>query len=295
MGIAKEAYRLLLEEKKRGVLKGESILQLGRQCILFDYNTLTKYSAVHEVPLVHVTPQLSFSPHCKELHYIDDLTLFKSLGFNNIKSIDISSIENADIIFDLNEPIPEKYWGMFDVIYDGGTLEHVFNFPQALKNIHLLLKDGGIVIHLSPSHNHVDHGYYMFSPQVFSEYYGVNRYSILTSQIFEYSPNYKRPWKFYDYRPGSLHDLNYGGFGNAMLAIYLVAQKKEGSTAGVAPQQGSYDSSWHAYARRGKKEKSFVRRKLNRLAVSLHKRFGSRLPGRFRNYLAKKKLQKVLI
>ena len=290
MGIAKGALRLLLDEKKKGVLKGESLLQLGRQCILFDYATLLKYAKKHGVTLAPVTPQLSFDSYYKKLGYIDDITLFKALGFKTVQSLDYSDFEGADITWDLNHPISEKHWSQFDVIYDGGTAEHVFNFPQVLANIHLLLKEGGKIIHVSPSNNHVDHGFYMFSPQVYSEYYLANRYAILTSHIFEYTPSHNGPWTIYHYEPGVLDRLSYGGFGKKMLAIHIIAQKTPQATSNVIPQQGSYSRAWKGEAPRGTKRKVDP---ITRLGISLKKKIMRRLPLAFKNYLNKKSLRKV--
>lgn len=292
MGIGKGGYRLLLEEKKKGTLKGGSVLQLGRQCVLFDAKVLQTYAKKHAVTLEEVEPQPSFDTYYRKLGFIDDLTLFKSLGYSHVQSLDYSDFEGADLVWDLNEPIPEKYWGQFDLIYDGGTAEHVFHFPQLLKNIHLLLKEGGVIIHVSPSHNHVDHGFYMFSPQLFTEYYHANRYSILTSQIFEYTPNFNKPWTIFQYRPGLLEQLSYGGFGKKMLAIHLVAQKGPQATCGIVPQQGSYVAAWKASSQvcesRRKKVNPIVR-----LGISLRKKIMRRGPFFIRRYLARRKLQKI--
>jgi SAM-dependent methyltransferase len=292
MGIAKGAYRLLLDEKKKGVLKGESVLQLGRQCILFDAKALYKYAAKHGVALDSIEPQLSFEAYYKKRGYIDDITLFKSLGFKQVHSLDYSDFEGADIIWDLNQPIPEKYWGRFDLIYDGGTAEHVFDFPQVLKNIHLLLKPGGIVIHASPSNNHVDHGFYMYSPQVYFEYYDVNRYRIVTSQIIEYSPNSKKSWSIYAYQPGVLDKLSYGNFGKKMLLIHLVAKKVAISTSGVVPQQGSYLRAWHGQQKKVPSHKEKIH-PLKRLGISLKKKYARRAPFFVKRLIARRTISKI--
>jgi hypothetical protein len=292
MGIARGAYRLLLEEKKRGVLKGETILQLGRQSILFGEEALHKYAKQHGVALSTVEPQLSFDPHYRQLGFVDDITLFKSLGFKNVHSLDYSNFEGADILWDLNQPIPEKYWGQFNVIYDGGTAEHVFHFPQLLNNIHLLLKEGGIIIHASPSNNHVDHGFYMYSPQIYSDYYSANLYSILTSQIIEYSANPKRSWSIYSYRPGMLQHLSYGNFGKRMLLIHLVAQKTSQSTSGIPPQQGGYLQAWNAEFKKKTRPKKRVD-PLTRLGISLKKKLRKRGPFFLKRYIERRGLKKI--
>lgn len=288
MGIAKSAFRLLLEEKKKGTLQGESLLQLGRQCVLFDYATLVKYADKHGVRLVDVEPQLSFDNYYRSLGYIDDITLFKALGFKTVQSLDYSDFEGADISWDLNLPLPEKHWEKYDVVYDGGTSEHVFHFPQVLANIHHLLKSQGTIIHVSPSHNHVDHGFYMYSPQVYFEYYSANQYAILTSQVFSYTADYKKSWSIYAYQPGLLENLSYGGFGSEMLAIHMIAQKTSQSTCGAIPQQGSYIRAWNATP------KCAVKRKVDpitRLGISLKKKISRRLPFKFKCYLKRKNLR----
>lgn len=64
--------------------------------------------------------------------------------------MDISAYENADIIFDLNNPnLTNELKNRFDYILDGGTTEHVFDYPQALRNIVKMLKVGGKVFHMS--------------------------------------------------------------------------------------------------------------------------------------------------
>jgi SAM-dependent methyltransferase len=188
--------------------------------------------------------------------------------------------------------VPKDYWGKFDVIYDGGTAEHVFHFPQVLKNIHLMLKENGVIIHVSPSHNHVDHGFYMFSPQVYYEYYHTNRYAIKTSQVFEYSPRYNDPWTVYHYQPGALDRLAYGGFGSKMLAIHLVAQKTADSTSCVIPQQGGYVTAWKAEH----KTSSSPKRKVNpikRLGISLYKKMRRHAPGPLKRFVNKRALNLI--
>jgi len=58
--------------------------------------------------------------------------VFKMLGADNVHVADIYGHEGADIIMDLNLPCDKKYYNRFDTIFDVGTLEHVFNMPQAL-------------------------------------------------------------------------------------------------------------------------------------------------------------------
>jgi len=53
------------------------------------------------------------------------------LGANRVDSIDYSTYEGASIIHNLNEPLPSDLRQQFSAVFDGGTLEHVFDVPRA--------------------------------------------------------------------------------------------------------------------------------------------------------------------
>jgi hypothetical protein len=72
---------------------------------------------------------------------------FSLLGAQTTESIDNSDYENAIIIHDMNNPLPAELKGKFSVMADAGTLEHVFNYPTAIKYYMQLLKLGGVYIH----------------------------------------------------------------------------------------------------------------------------------------------------
>jgi hypothetical protein len=89
------------------------------------------------------------------------------IGAQKVDSLDASDFEGATIIHDLNEPMPHCYKDRYDVVFDGGTLEHVFNFPVALRNAMEAVKIGGHLILLTPTNNYCGHGFYQFSPELF--------------------------------------------------------------------------------------------------------------------------------
>jgi SAM-dependent methyltransferase len=92
--------------------------------------------------------------------------LFRHLGAREIDSLDNSSYERATIVHDLNEPLPEHLHGRYSVVFDGGSLEHVFNLPQALKNCMQAVAPGGHLITVTPANSFVGHGFYQFSPEL---------------------------------------------------------------------------------------------------------------------------------
>jgi len=251
MGIARVSARLLLAEAGKRPFSGR-VLQLGRQHLYFTDRDLERWAPTHGVQLTSEYLQNNkrealLNPWYNDSAYMDDGSFFARIGFERVESCDYSGDEEPTYLIDLNDPVPDSLIGKFDVVYDGGTLEHVFNIPNALKNVHLLLKDGGRIIHHSPSSNHVDHGFYMFSPCLFVDYYATNSYKICEAQLVEYDKNWEsQPCFVYNYVPGCIDDdLSFGGFDRGkLLLISLVAAKMENSTCGITPQQGRYARTW---------------------------------------------------
>lgn len=269
MGIAKGAVKFLLNESRQRHLGGR-LLTLGRQTVFVTGPEVDAFASEFGVRLVRPpeTPADSSG-------VMSDVALFEAMGFDTVEALDYSDYESPDHIFDLNSPSsPTSLIDRYDVIIDGGTLEHVFHLPNALRNVIRMLKVGGRVIHLSPSSNHIDHGFYMFSPTLFWDFYSANGFSIETFQIFRYSPRHsKDPWLFSDYKPGCLLPVSYGGLDDAMYGLACVVTKRAESTADRVPQQGFYVDHWaqqtgsgtgEATRERGQPAASSLRERLRR-------------------------------
>ncbi len=237
----------MLEAKKKP-FRG-AVMQLGRQDIVLTYEMLQAVAANLELPL----RQPPYIGHRKfyaipELNTIDDFTFFYCLGFDTVHSLDASNYEDATYVVDLNNALPLELYGKYDFVFNGGTLEHVFNVPNALSVVHNLLVNGGKVAHYVPTHNFVDHGFYCFSPVFFHDYYLANSYEIATSCIVGHRIPFSHEGspQFFDYNPGDLDRLSHGGVtestfnGAGMLGFYFAALKTMHSTCTVVPQQGYY-------------------------------------------------------
>ena len=97
--------------------------------------------------------------------YADDF--FRGLGATSLDFMDASNYEGANVIHDLNQPIARQLVESYDCVFDGGALEHVFNFPTALKNCMELVRPGGYLILITTWNNYAGHGFYQFSPELF--------------------------------------------------------------------------------------------------------------------------------
>ena len=246
MGIAKGAACLLYELKRDHPIGG-TILQLGKQSLYVEADQLPGIAQ-----RFGFTADISNVSFDETGEYVEstynDIVFFQKLGFQQVLSLDVNDYEGASIVHDMNEPISASLSNKFNFVYDGGTLEHIFDLPQCLRNIHALLKVDGLVAHAQVSHNHLDHGFYMFSPTLFWDYYHANGYRILKSYLFEYETEHTaytaNDWLIYDYKPTDILHIGDGGWGRKPVGIWFVAQKLEHSTCDVIPQQGAYMNTW---------------------------------------------------
>ncbi|WP_288941886.1 methyltransferase domain-containing protein [uncultured Roseovarius sp.] len=93
-------------------------------------------------------------------------TLMRKLGFGEMETMDFSDYEGASILHDLNKRPPKELENQFDFIFDGGTVEHVFNVPVALEGLYRMLKPGGRLVSLNGLNGWYGHGMYQFNPEL---------------------------------------------------------------------------------------------------------------------------------
>lgn len=95
----------------------------------------------------------------------------EKLGFGRVETMDFSDYEGAQHLADLSKPIAETYHNRFDFVLDGGTLEHVFDIPQAFRNVFAMLKPGGIFVSINGFTGWPGHGFYQFQPDLVWSYW----------------------------------------------------------------------------------------------------------------------------
>jgi SAM-dependent methyltransferase len=161
MGIDSHTLEFLIDTRKSGVEFGNTVT-LGRQDLLVEYNDIEDFFKRYNIPY---TEKIITDFFKKNNQFSEPLIEY--LGATNCHSMDFSDFEKATIVHDLNKPIDDPLIQKFDTVIDGGTLEHVFNFPQAIKNCMEMLKTGGHFISITPVNNFMGHGFYQLSPELF--------------------------------------------------------------------------------------------------------------------------------
>ncbi len=189
MGFIRANIIPILKEHGRCPFFG-SLLTLGMPDVYFTFEHLKKMAQTVKTQIDLSVPIIpSYNSTFASKGYISGETLFKSLGFERLCVLDDSAFEGAEVLFDLNsEILPKHLQEKFDVIIDHGTLEHIFHLPNALNNVFNMLKVGGRVIHSSPTSNFVDHGFYMFSPTFFYDFYSENKWQINNIYVVSMTP-----------------------------------------------------------------------------------------------------------
>ncbi len=159
MGFNHSGTRLLCYAKTKGVDFAKT-LTIGRQGLHLDETSLQ--NNLNEFGFN------SLSAHdiiTKEKGYAEPF--LKALGALDAHSLDASDYESATIIQDMNKPMSDEHKEKYSLVIDGGSLEHVFNFPVAVKNCMNLVKTGGHYIGITPTNNLFGHGFYQFSPELY--------------------------------------------------------------------------------------------------------------------------------
>jgi len=131
---------------------------------------------------------------CFQAEYSEQI-LIDQFRATEVCSVDASSYEDCTFIQDLNEKwtnvdlIREKY----DTILDIGTLEHVFNVPQALNSIADACKVDGTIIHVQIFSDFCGHGLWHFSPELFFGWYS-EKNGFAGTEIFLAPLNNLKTW-----------------------------------------------------------------------------------------------------
>ena len=197
MGIWKQMARFIIREARHAPIRG-SVLLIGRQT-------------------VHVTPARFFQLMCEEgmsidpelpvtldnttrsgagRGFISDTYLFKALGAETVSAIDVSDYEGADIVHNLDTPVPAHLEGRFDFICNGSVLDNMFNPTMGLTNISRMLAPGGRIVHFEHASNCTNGAYLQFSPNWFFDYYAINNYTDCKTYIALFH-DLDAPWEFY--------------------------------------------------------------------------------------------------
>ena len=168
----------------------------------------------------------------------------EQLGATEICSLDASDWEHASDISDLNSPIGERFQNRFTAVLDGGTLEHVFNFPVAIANCMDMIQVGGHFLAITPTNNFMGHGFYQFSPELFFRVFSAsNGFQVVRMIVFENRP---RPEWFEVADPAAVNE-RVGVVNSRPTNLFVIAKKVAAVRAlTTPPHQSGYVAAWES-------------------------------------------------
>ncbi len=174
MGIGINIAELCVKEHVRRPL-GETML-FGRQTMFFTPRMALELLDGYGISAAAGGIGIDRSTVAASGDGIRDDEFFRLLGVKSIRVLDRSAYEGADLIHDLNFPIPDELDRSADFILDGSTLDNVWNPSVALTNMARILRPGGRIVSVNMASNH--HGpYLVMSPTWVLDYFVVNRFA----------------------------------------------------------------------------------------------------------------------
>lgn len=238
MGITKRDSTLLFYAKNLGV-SYKKTLMLGRLSLFATKNDIQHC----------ITKYKNNSKGVNDVDFSDGYSepIFKILGAETVESMDFSDYEKATVIHDLNQPIDPKYHDQFTCIVDGGTIEHVFNFPVAIQNCMKALKVGGHYIGITPTNNQLGHGFYQFSPELYYRVFSEENGFIIKKMFIAPSDNAVKEKDAAWYEVADPKKVNSRVMltNNFSLSLMFVAEKVQAKEIfEKTPQQIDYVSTW---------------------------------------------------
>lgn len=159
MGITGQGLDFLLSAKREGV-DFTRTMTIGRQFLLVPVETLPAALPIGGDEWDRLRDQLEGDPGFAD-------PLLRHLGADELSSIDGSAFEGASYVHDLNTPLGPELFRRFSVVLDGGCLEHVFDFPTAIRSCMQMVEVGGHLLCMPPVNNAAGHGFYQFSPELY--------------------------------------------------------------------------------------------------------------------------------
>ena len=183
-------------------------------------------------------------PEIEGLSILTSRELFQSFGFDHYDDIDFTTAEKCTIVHDMNLPIPANLHDSYDLVFEMGTMEHIFDVKSTFSNIIRMLKTGGTVFHLSPL-TFMNHGFYNFSLTLFFDVYRTNGFGNIQLYLLNFPLKWwKNPEVTYhkvDFTPDPITlEVPKGYFG----MVGCIANKQADLGRFKTPMQAFYDPDY---------------------------------------------------
>lgn len=202
--------------------------------------------SLHAIPHSSRTFEMNAELSQVAREFVHARTFFEALGIEEYLDMDKFDSDRPALLHDLNDPVPGELHERFGLVFDGGTIEHIFDVKQVLSNVVAMLRPNGCVVHLCSFA--LDHGFYAFSPVMYFDFYAANGFGDFECHLMELdlgdvTRTYKARHRCIKYEYGMQLDGVLDP--TKELLIFFSARKKEGIAAVRVPTQGAYALRGH--------------------------------------------------
>ena len=247
MGMPGQVIRFILEDHKRTPLAGNGLF-IGRQS-----THLTPDAAIALLEEERVARRPGHDPVVdrstmsgRGQNWIDDRSALRLFSDAEFVAMDVSDYEGAEIVHNLNGPLPDDLKDRFDFVYNGSCLDNIFDSATSMRSIAALARPGGRVIHL-------EHGtdcngpYVKFVPTWFYDYCVLNEFTRV-SVFTAYFNSWTGGWDLYEWDPvismdPPAFDWSFRPLPYMHYFILVTAEKAAQTTCEKSPIQYQYRSS----------------------------------------------------
>jgi hypothetical protein len=215
------------------------LLTLGRQSV----NRPVELGRVAGIAS-ELDPQSGAWPEAQgSFEYVE--RLFRAMNFD-AEALDASAYQGADIVHDLTAPLPPDLAGRYNVIYDGGTTEHIFDLPRAFDNLAAMLAEDGVLLSVNMLNGGAGHGLYQFGPELVWSYWKRSRgFDVLVCRAVPVDGTR-------DHKPFDIEDTGEAGRRPKLGAVlprgrsylFYAVRKSAGRVEDGPVYQGDYMKKW---------------------------------------------------
>jgi SAM-dependent methyltransferase len=253
MGLGPPLIDVILREHMHKPLHGDALF-IGRQKV-----SLTRDEALAKLESYGIRPAID--PASIEIdtstidqrpgfeNNISDVSFLRLLGLRNIRALDHSSYENAEIVHDLRRRLPWRLRSSADIVIDGSTLDNVFTPATVLQNLARLLKPGGRMFMHNAASPH-SNAYVLTTPMWYVDYFVTNGFA--DCKVYVVVKDEKNNFNVFYVDLAQIEERRHAMgrfFSSHKLSIVVFAEKGTRSTWDKLPIQQDYRSpeEWPSY------------------------------------------------
>jgi hypothetical protein len=176
MAISPIVLAWLSNLRSRGILRGGAMLEMGPSDLILYTPAAIEFYIRRHVPADSVGAVMGgLFDGQGQFRQEKIAALYSVFGYAEYRSIDLKD-PRADWRHDLNHPVDISE--RFDMITNFGTGEHIFNISEVFRSMHVLLRAGGVQLHVMPVLGDVNHGFYNIHPTVYLDVAEANGYVV---------------------------------------------------------------------------------------------------------------------